>query len=96
MKILKNILLVVIALLLAYLFLPVFIKLYDYLFPRIGEGLFYVYARAADYLVAGVFAYEFFLSLLFTAFGDAKKYWWIGIGLLIYWLYGYRHSREKS
>ncbi len=27
-------------------------------------------------------AYIFFFTLLFTAFGGAKKYWWIGIALI--------------
>src|SRR3989344_1571833 len=35
-----------------------------------------------DALVGFPLAYVFFLSLLFTAFGGAKKYWWLGILLI--------------
>jgi hypothetical protein len=51
-------------------------ELYNRIFSQSGT---YVDMR----VLSGIpFAYIFFLLLLFTAFGDAKKYWWITIALI--------------
>lgn len=60
----------------AYLTSTVFGELYNKLFKQYGT---YVDLRALSGLPL---AYIFFLTLLFTAFGGIKKYWWIGIALI--------------
>lgn len=45
-------------------------------------GLFGLYGQLAQFIFGVVLTYIFFLTLLFTAFGDAKKYWWIGVLLI--------------
>ena len=77
----KKILLFLASLILSVL-LAVFVgKLYFYLFPQLGSFLS-IPANAGEFIVGIFLAYIFSLTLLFTAFGGTKKYWWIGIGLI--------------
>src|SRR3989338_4470755 len=80
MKILKDVLLLVASILCGYFLSMRFGILYDHLFPgSLGSGL----STDAAYSIFGTpLAYIFFLTLLFTTFGDKKKYWWIGILLI--------------
>src|SRR3989339_453237 len=64
----KKFLLVLGWLVSSILFAVFFGRLYYYLGFSKGGGLFS--------------SYIFFLTLLFTAFGGTKKYWWIGIALI--------------
>jgi hypothetical protein len=78
----RGILLFLLTLVVAYFLGLYFGSVYLYFFPSIGGGLFIGLAGMALYLLGVVLAYIFFLTFLFTAFGDAKKYWWIGILLI--------------
>lgn len=77
MKILKNVLLVLIAGIASYGFSYTFGSLY---------GSFFVIGGWVDMtsLIGWPLAYIFFLTFLFTAFGGEgkTKYWWIGILLI--------------
>lgn len=77
MKIIKNILILIIAVVISYFVSPFVGEFYDSIFPSI-TGSFINWTP----IVGLPLAYIFFLTLLFTAFGGAKKYWWIGIGLI--------------
>ena len=81
MKILRNIGLLALSLFLSYLLAMYFGRFYSSLFPNVG-GLLSVSQRVGDFLIGLPLSYTFFLVLLFTAFGDKKKWWWIGIGLI--------------
>lgn len=56
---------------------------YSYVF-NIPPGFydFFIPPGFYDFFSGLVPAFIFFLTLLFTAFGGSKKYWWIGILLL--------------
>lgn len=58
--------------------------IYDFFFPKNvgGNGLFSIPHEAGLYLIGLPLSYIFFLSLLFTAFGGSKKYWWMGVLLI--------------
>jgi hypothetical protein len=77
MKILKNIGLIIVGIILALI--PSFNlgEFYFRLFP--SYGFFGFGGDAFNYLIGLPIAYLFFLFLLFTAFGDQHKKWWIGI-----------------
>ena len=77
MKILKNILLIITALLFVYFFAYEFGKFYLNFYPDAGGSFL-----DGTGIVGIPLAYIFFIILLFSAFGDVKKYWWIGILLL--------------
>ncbi len=80
MKIIKNLLFLVVALLISYFLTPLFGKFYAYLFPKNLGG-----ALPTDTILALTgfpLSYIFFLTLLFTAFGGKHKHWWIGILLI--------------
>ena len=48
-----------------------------------AESIFrYKLTSLAAYTIGFIFSYIFFVLLVFTAFGDSKKYWWIGILLI--------------
>lgn len=76
MKIIKNLSIVILTLVISYLISPWAGNIYQYVSNDSGTWV--------D--LRGVFglplAYTFFLPLLFTAFGDNKKYWWLGILLI--------------
>lgn len=76
MKFIKNLLIVILTLVISYLVSPWAGNVYQYVSNDPGTWV--------D--LRGVFglplAYIFFLTLLFTAFGDTKKYWWIGTLLI--------------
>lgn len=73
----KNIFLLALALVLSYFLSPYIGRMYDSIFPSTPGG----YIDFSS-LIGLPLAYIFFLTLLFTAFGGTKKYWWIGIGLI--------------
>ena len=76
MEIIKKIVLLILVIIVSGYFSIFAINLYDKFF---NSGSAFVQLAA----IAGLpLAYAFFLPLLFTAFGGAKKYWWIGILLL--------------
>lgn len=77
-QILKNILSLVAVVLLANLLANFLGDSYLKLFPKETAGSFV----GGVTLIGLPLAYIFFLTLLFTAFGGVKKYWWIGILLI--------------
>ena len=77
MKTIKNIFLLVLSLAGGYLLGRLFSTIYLNFFP--GSGGSFIDGRA---LIALPLNYIFSIFVLFTAFGDSKKYWWIGILLL--------------
>ena len=83
MKILKNILLIVVSLVVAYFLSPLFLKLYSYISPiSAPDGFFAPYEGMAQYLMGAIFGVILIFVLLFTAFGDKHKYYWFGVILL--------------
>ncbi len=54
-------------------------RLYIYLFPGVGGGLYSVPTDAAAFFVGWPLQFIFLITLLFTIFGGSKKKWWIGI-----------------
>ncbi|TSC84862.1 MAG: hypothetical protein G01um101413_246 [Parcubacteria group bacterium Gr01-1014_13] len=77
----KKILLFLASLILSVLIAELVGKFYFYLFPQVGSFIS-IPANAGKFIVGIFLAYIFFLTLLFTAFGGAKKYWWIAITLI--------------
>ena|SRR3989344_2816330 len=75
-NVLKYIGLVIATLVFSFLTSTLFGELYNRVFKQSGT---YIDLRSLSGLP---FAYIFFLTLIFTAFGGAKKYWWIGILLI--------------
>jgi|SRR3989338_453750 len=58
-------------------------KFYFYLFPlEKGGGVFSLPIDATNLLRGFTLSYFLLLTLFFTAFGGAKKYWYIGPGLI--------------
>ncbi len=79
--ILKNVGVLILVLILTY-FLGKFFYKIPGSYTQNYDGGFFGYG-AIGVAVIGLFhAYTFFLSLLFSAFGDKYKYWWMGILLL--------------
>lgn len=77
MKIVKKLILLIIVLLASYFSSLYFGGMYLKLLKQ-SAGSF----LDGTSLIGLPLAYIFFLTLLLTAFGGAKKYWWIGIGLI--------------
>src|SRR3989344_8174439 len=75
-NVLKYIGLIIATLAFSFLTSTLFGELYNRVFKQSGT---YIDLRSMSGLPL---AYIFFLTLLFTGFGDAKKYWWIGILLV--------------
>lgn len=71
--VLKNIFLFILVLLLTYITAMWFYIFYSFLF-NVGDS--FVDARI---FIGMPFSYIFFLAILFTAFGDKHKYWWMAI-----------------
>ena len=81
MKILKNIGLFALSLLASFASADYFyIKIYGLFFGTTSG--FFGTGGIGGVLIGLVIAYILFTSLLFTAFGDKKKYWWVGVLLL--------------
>ncbi len=80
MKIWKNVFMLLIVLVLAYVFAVFFGQLYDNAF-HLPTGFSSFIASSKDYKFIDGFplAYLFFLFLFFTIFGDQHKKWWVGI-----------------
>lgn len=80
MKMWKNVLMLLVVLVLAYFCAVLFGQLYDNAF-HLPTGFSSFISSSEDYkFIDGIgIAYLFFLFLLFTAFGDTKKYYWAGI-----------------
>ena len=80
MKIIKNIILLFLVIFLTYFFAEYFVKGYYFFYPTSGVGS----VASVDFtpLIVLPLEYIFFVLFLFTAFGDSKKYWWIGILLI--------------
>lgn len=83
-SLIKNIVLIFFSVIMAYLLSLYFGVIYDFFFPKsIGNGgLFSISHESGVYLIGIPLSFIFFLTLLFTAFGGEKKYWWIGILLI--------------
>lgn len=77
MKILNKIVVLFATLVVAYFTSPMVGDLYKLFFP--GSASSYVNMSS---LIGLPISYIFFLILLFSLFGDEKKYWWIGILLI--------------
>ena len=83
MKIIKNFVFLLSILILSYLLGSIVGEVYSRLLGgTASRGLFGLYGQIAQFTFGVILSYIFFLTLLFTAFGGAKKYWWIGIALL--------------
>ena len=85
MKILKNIILLVIALVGAYFTAEWFGVLYTKLIgvtQAHGLGAFWGSEDLLNLSSGIIPAFVAYLTVLFTAFGGKKKYWWVGILLL--------------
>ena|SRR3989344_6120119 len=83
MKILKNLFLFLGIVILSYFLGGIVGVLYARLLGSTADsGLFGLYGQLAQFLFGVALSYIFFLTLIFTAFGGAKKYWWIGILLI--------------
>ncbi len=78
MNTLKDIIILVFTLIISGFFSQYLGNIYESLFPSSGS----ITSVDLTSLAGFPLAYEFFLPLLFTAFGGAKKYWWIGVLLL--------------
>lgn len=77
-NLIKNNVILVIVFILAY-FSAVFVgDYYEKLFP----GPSSIFLGDFRFIIGFPLIYTFFLTFLFTAFGDSKKYWWIGILLI--------------
>lgn len=76
MNIFKKIIILVIVIFISNYFSVTATNLYDKFF---NSGSSFV---SLDALVGLPLSYIFFLTLLFTAFGGSKKYWWMGILLI--------------
>ena len=76
MKILKNFLIIFVVIFLGYLLSQPVGEIYANMFNAHGS---WVNAAA----IAGFpMIYIFLITLSFVAFGDRKKYWWLGISLI--------------
>ena len=75
--ILRNVIILIIVLVLSFRFSEAGGKIYDGLF---GVDSFFSFNPIP--LIGLPLIYIFSVALLFTAFGGAKKYWWIGILLI--------------
>lgn len=83
MKILKNLSLFLIIIIVSYFLGGIVGQKYARLLGSTADGgLFGFYGQLAQFLFGIILTYIFFLTLIFTAFGGAKKYWWIGILLI--------------
>ncbi len=78
----RKFFIIIIWILLSILFAPIFGELYKLFVPQLGESIFLISPGASNFINGISFSYIFFLTLLFTAFGGEKKYWWIGILLI--------------
>ena len=83
-NLIKNICILIVVLVLAYFFANQVGNLYVYFFPQgASEGSLFSTPKSAENFLLGIpLSYIFFLTLLFTAFGGSKKYWWIGVLLI--------------
>lgn len=79
----KNLSLLVISVILSYLTGVLFGKAYSYLFSITEEGFFAFTIETVELIVGTILAFIFFLPLLFTLFGGERKYWWIGVLLIL-------------
>lgn len=86
MEIIKKIIILISVLVLTLFLASRFGGFYIYFFPQpIGHDSLFsapISESAENGFLGLPLAYIFFLSLLFTAFGGKKKYWWIGILLI--------------
>ncbi len=83
MSLYKNILILIVILVLTYFSAGLAGKFYaNFLNLPTGFGSFIVPSYAYDFFDGLSLVYPFFLTILFTAFGGTKKYWWIGVLLL--------------
>lgn len=78
----RNILILIVVCLCAYLFSISLGKTYTYFLPQRGGGILTFPKNTTDFMIGLPLSYIFFLTLLFTAFGTKNKYWWIGILLI--------------
>src|SRR3989338_4760532 len=76
MKIYKNILIICVAILASFLFAKSVGEIYADMFNDHGFGV------AAAGLAGIPIVYILLITLLFSAFGEAKKYWWMVISLI--------------
>ena len=83
-NLIKNIAILIVALVFSYFVAVYFGNFYVYFFPQSSSGgSFFSTPKAVENFLLGFpLAYIFFLALLFTAFGGSKKYWWIGVLLI--------------
>jgi len=83
-NLIKNVGILIVVLILAYFSANQVGNLYVYFFPQgASEGSLFSTPKSAENFLLGIpLAYIFFLTLLFTAFGGSRKYWWLGILLI--------------
>jgi len=78
MKIIREIIILIVVLISSYFLSGFTGQWYEKLFP----GPTSIFLGDFTSLIGFPLTYIFFLTLLFTAFGGEKKYWWIGILLI--------------
>ena len=83
MKIMRNLVLLFGSMIISYFLAGYFYhSLYGFVYGDSDGGFFAIYVEAAKVLIILVLSFIFFTPLLFTSFGDSKKYWWIAISLI--------------
>lgn len=82
MKTSQKLILSIVIIVLAYLSGGIFGKVYLLFFDKVNTGVMSIPKSAVQYIIGWPLAYIFLSTLLFTAFGGIKKYWWIGILLV--------------
>jgi len=76
-SILKNLLLVVLAVLAGYLLATYFGQIYNYFVPQNNDSIFSLSQKAIYWLAGFPFAYTLFIPFLFQAFGAQHKKTWV-------------------
>ena len=86
MGIIKKVVILIVVLTLVYFLTGLFGSFYVYFFPQpVSSGSLFsipISESAESDFIGLPLSYIFFLTLLFTAFGGEKKYWWSGILLI--------------
>lgn len=82
-KIIRNIVLLISVFVLSIVVGRWFGQMY-YSSLNITQGLSgFIVSESVNYYITGfILAFFLFIFLLFASFGDAKKYWWIGVLLI--------------
>ncbi len=72
---------IIVGIILFFILIPIFGRVYQLFIPQ-NTGLFIVSQEFIDLFIGLPLSYIFSLTLLLTAFGGSKKYWWLGVLLI--------------